>query len=72
MLLEYEIQRKTHMHVWKHKRLKSSLVSPLRLDHVLHDDRIFLIMGIVGCQQKLEHIVGGTMSVGQTQLNDIL
>ena len=45
MVLEYEIQRKTHVHVWKPKHQVKSLVWPLGLAHVLHDDHVFLVIG---------------------------
>ena len=41
-----EIQKKTHLHVWKCKQ-QEFLVLPLRPAHVLTDDCIFLIMDIV-------------------------
>jgi hypothetical protein len=41
-----EIQKKTHMHVWKCKQ-QEFLVLPLRPAHVLIDDYVFLIMDIV-------------------------
>src|SRR3954465_13541728 len=41
-----EIQKKTHLHVWKCKH-QEFLVYPLRPAHVLTDDYVFLIMDIV-------------------------
>ena len=43
---DYEIQKKTHMHVWKCK-LQEFLVFPLRPAHVFTNDYVFLIMDIV-------------------------
>ena len=40
---DYEIQKKTHMHVWKCKQ-QEFLVLPLRPAHVFTDDYVFLIM----------------------------
>ena len=43
---DYEIQKKTHMDVWKCKQ-QEFLVLPLKPAHVLTDDYVFLIMDIV-------------------------
>ena len=43
---DYEIQKKTHMHVWKCKQ-QEFLVLPLIPAHVLNDDYVLLIMDIV-------------------------
>ena len=43
---DYEIQKKTHLHVWKCKQ-QEFLVFPLRPAHVLTYDYVFLIMDIV-------------------------
>ena len=43
---DYEIHKKTHVHVWKCKQ-QEFLVLPLRPAHVLIDDYVFLIMDIV-------------------------
>ena len=43
---DYEIQKKTHMHVWKCKQ-QEFLVLPLRPAHMLTEDYVFLIMDII-------------------------
>ena len=43
---DYEIQKKTHTHVWKCKQ-QEFLVLPLRPALVLIDNYVFLIMDIV-------------------------
>ena len=75
MVLECDIQRKTHMHMSKHKQKRSFLVLPLRPTHVLHDDPDFLIMGIVKVTKiptTLRAQCWRNNGAGQTQLNDIL
>ena len=42
----HEARRETHVHVWYIKQRNVFLVMPLRLAHVLHDDPVFLIMGM--------------------------
>ena len=51
---DYEIQKKTHMHVWKCKQ-QEFLVFPLRPAHVLTDDYVFLIMENFSCNKDVSN-----------------